>query len=115
MSLTLTATAFETEQQAVTRLEAMGCSVLAADVEAQQRGLHGPNFATVAAVVSGALTVSDELGEKFECGPGSLLDAPLGQLHTEMIEPGRLVFGFPAGMPDFASGIHLDPADHPDA
>lgn len=104
---------FATEEEAVDLLEAHGCEVVAADVDAKERGLHWHDFPAMIAVIEGRLTVGDPDGATISCDAGSVLIAPRAALHTEQVHAGRMVFGFPEGLPDFSAGINLDPADHP--
>ncbi len=114
-TFTVVDSAFVTEADAVAALESRGCDVVVADVEANERGLHWHDFQAILAVVEGRLTVEDASGATFECGPGTLLQAPRAALHTERVEAGRIAFGFPDGRPDFSAGVNRDPAEHPDA
>ena len=114
MSFNVTPNSFETEDEVTARFEDMGCAVLAGDFPANELGLHWHSFDYLAAVVSGSLRLSDASGSEAFCEAGTLVDMPLGRLHTEANTAGRFVFGFPAGeVPDIT--INHDPADHPDA
>lgn len=113
MSFTITADAFTDEAEAVALLERRGCAVTARDVTERSAGLHWHDFEALTAVVSGRITVTDADGVTCTCGPGQLLEAPSRTLHSEVVEAGRVVFGFPDGFPPRDQPIDRDPADHP--
>ena len=114
MSFTITADAFTDEEDAVAKLEARGCAVVVRDVADGGADLHWHDFEAITAVLSGRITVTDTHGVTAACGPGQLLEAPARTLHTEVVEAGRVVFGFPDGFPARDQPIDRDPADHPD-
>ena len=115
MQFSCTPSQFADESEAIALAEAAGEHPLALDIEAVQNDFHWHDFQTTTYIVEGELTIDvRDSGERFVCGPGTVIRAETrGIVHRETSDGYRAVFGFDRDPRELTMPIDKDPADRP--
>jgi hypothetical protein len=86
---------FSTEAEALAEIKAAGYFPATIDIPATTNETHWHDFATMAYLLEGSLTVTDgTTGEVFNIKPGCKSTSVAGWLHKETHDGIRVVFGF---------------------
>lgn len=104
---------FADEAEAISIAEARGEHPLALDIAAVENDFHWHDFQTTIYMVSGELTVvGRDSGERYTCGPGTMLRAEeAGIVHREITDGYRAVFGFDRDPTTLTMPIDKPPVD----
>ncbi len=115
MQFSCTPARFADEAEAITMAKERGEHPLALDIEAVENDFHWHDFQTTTYIVGGELTIEvRDTGERFVCGPGTVIetDRP-GIVHREISDGYRAVFGFDRDPRELTMPIDKDPAERP--
>ncbi|MEM9465231.1 MAG: hypothetical protein AAGA90_07645 [Actinomycetota bacterium] len=106
---------FHDEAEAIAMATARGEYPVALDIEAVRNDFHWHDFQTTTYIVDGELTIElRDGGERFVCGPGTMITASTPHIvHREITDGYRAVFGFDRDPRHLTMPIDKDPADHP--
>jgi hypothetical protein len=115
MQFSCTPDRFASEAEAIAMAEAAGEHPLALDIEAVENDYHWHDFQTTTYIVGGELTVEvRDTGERFVCGPGTVLRAETPHIvHREITDGYRAVFGFDRDPRQLTSPIDKPADTHP--
>ena len=115
MDFSCTPAQFADEDEAIEMARASGEHPLALDIEAVENDFHWHDFQTTTYIVSGELTIEvHDTGERFVCGPGTVVRAATPHIvHREISDGYRAVFGFDRNPRELTMPIDKPVAGHP--
>jgi len=104
---------FADEAEAMSIAASRGEYPLALDIDAVENDFHWHDFQTTTYIVSGELTVElRDSGERYTCGPGTMIRAgESGLVHREISDGYRAVFGFDRDPKTLTMPIDKPPVD----
>ena len=115
MKFSCTPSEFADEAEAIAMATARGEHPLALDIEAVENDFHWHDFQNTTYIVEGELTIEiRDTGERFVCGPGTMISAETPAIvHREISDGYRAVFGFDRDPRELTMPIDKDPAVRP--
>ncbi len=106
---------FTDESEALAMAEARGEHPVALDIDAVENEFHWHDFQSTTYIVSGELTIDvRDTGERFVCGPGTVISAETPHIvHRETSDGYRAVFGFDRNPRELTMPIDKPADTHP--
>ena len=115
MEFRCTPDSFADEAEATAMATARGEHPYAADIDAVDNEFHWHDFQTTTYIVGGELTIElRDSGERYVCGPGTMIRAETPHIvHREISDGYRAVFGFDRNPRELTMPIDKPADTHP--
>lgn len=115
MEFSCTPDRFAGEAEALAMAAEAGEHPLALDIDAVDNDFHWHDFQTTTYIVDGELTIEvRDSGERFVCGPGTVIRAATPHIvHREVSAGYRAVFGFDRNPRELTMPIDKPADSHP--